>query len=117
MTPAGTGPRPHRHHEHDEDFYVLDGEVEFASGDETVTVHEGGYVRVPRGAVHRYTVTSDQPCRMLVVLTPPGGVEDFWREIGVPVTDPSNSPLPPGSSNFEEVAAIARRYGMEFVGS
>ena len=117
VTASGKGPRPHRHHGQDEDFYVLEGQVQFTSGDETVTVNEGGYVRVPSGTVHRYSVTSDRPCRMLIVLTPPGGVEEFWREIGVPVTDPSSPPPPPGSSNFAEVAAVARRHGMEFVDS
>lgn len=117
VTTSGKGPRPHRHHGQDEDFYVLEGEVQFASGDETVTVREGDFVRVPADTVHRYTVTSEQPCRMLIVLTPPGGIEEFWREIGVPITDSSAPPPPPGSTNFEEVAAIARRHGTEFLTS
>lgn len=94
---------------------MLEGQVQFASGDETVSVNEGDYVRVPKGTVHRYTVTSDQPCRMLIVLTPPGGIDDFWREIGIPVENPSFPPPPPGSTNFDEVAEIARRHGTEFV--
>lgn len=61
VTAPGKGPRPHPHRGQDEDFYVHEGEVQFASGDETVTVEEGGYVRVPSGTVHRYTVTSDHP--------------------------------------------------------
>lgn len=40
-TPSGRGPRPHRHLSQDEDFYVLEGEVEFTSGEETVRVNEG----------------------------------------------------------------------------
>lgn len=52
---------------------------------------------------------------MLVALTPLGGVEEFWREIGIAVTDPSSPPPPPGSANFEEIAALARGHGMEFV--
>ena len=115
VTGPGKGPRPHRHHGQDEDFYLLGGEVQFVSGDEMVTVRPGDFVRVPADTVHRYTVTSDEPCRMLIVLTPPGGIEEFWREIGIPITDPSAPPPPPGSTNFEEVAAIARRHGTEFV--
>ena len=33
--------------------------MEFTCGDETVTVKEGEYVRVPGDTVHRYTVTSE----------------------------------------------------------
>lgn len=113
-TDPGKGPRPHRHHGQDEDFYVLQGEVQFVSDDETVTVRPGDFVRVPRNTVHSYTVTSDQPCRMLIILTPPGGIEGFWREIGVPITDPSVPPPPPGSGDFDEVAKIALRHGTEF---
>jgi mannose-6-phosphate isomerase-like protein (cupin superfamily) len=47
VTASGKGPRPHRHHGQDEDFYVLEGQVQFSSGDETVTVSEGDFVRVP----------------------------------------------------------------------
>ena len=115
VTAPGTGPSPHRHHGQDEDFYVLEGEVRFASGEETVTVGPGDFVRVPSDTVHSYTVTSDEPCRMLIVLTPPGGIEGFWREIGIPITDPSAPPPPPGSTHFDEIAEIARRHRTEFV--
>jgi hypothetical protein len=54
---------------------------------------------------------------MLIVLTPPGGIEDFWHEIGIPVENPSSPPAPPGSTNVDEVAEIARRHGTEFVAS
>ena len=90
--------------------------MRFVSGEETVTVRPGDFVRVPADTVHSYTVTSEEPCRMLIVLSPPGGIEGFWREIGIPITDPSTPPPPPGSTNFGEIAEIARRHGTEFVG-
>ena len=111
VTAPGKGPRPHRHHGQDEDFYVLEGEIRFVSGEETVTVRPGDFVRVPADTVHSYTVTSGEPCRMLIVLTPPGGIEGFWREIGIPITDPSSPPPLPGSANFDEGAKMARRHG------
>lgn len=116
VTESQRGPRPHRHHDQDEDFYVLEGEVEFRSGAQTITVRPGGFVRVPRGTVHSFTVTSAHPCRMLIVLTPPGGVEGFWAEIGIPAGDAS-PPTPPGATDFARIAEIARKHGMEFVPS
>ncbi len=115
VTASEKGPKLHRHHGQNEDFYILEGAVEFVTSEDTVRVEEGGFVRVPSGTVHRYTVTSRQPCRMLVVLTPPGGVEEFWREIGIRVSDSSSPPASPISTDFDEIAVIARRYGMEFV--
>ena len=116
VTAPGKAPRPHHHHGQDEDFYALEGVARFVSGEETVTVRPGDFVRVPADTVHSYTVTSEEPCRMLIVLSPPGGIGGVWREIGIPITDPSTPPPPPGSTNFGEIAEIARRHGTEFVG-
>lgn len=114
VTDPGRGPRAHRHHSQDEDFYVLEGEVAFRSGGRTIPVGPGGFVRVAAGTVHSFTVTSAHPCRMLIVLTPPGGVEGFWSEIGIPAGEGS-PPVPPGSTDFAQIMEIARRHGMEFL--
>ena len=114
VTDPQRGPRPHRHHGQDEDFYVLAGEVAFRSGGRTIAVGPGGFVRVAAGTVHSFTVTSEIACRMLIVLTPPGGVEGFWAEIGIPA-GAGSPPTSPGATDFARVAAIAHKHGMEFV--
>ena len=50
VPPRGrTAPPPHIHHAHEEGFYVLDGELEFVVGTETMRAGPGTFVMVPNG--------------------------------------------------------------------
>jgi uncharacterized cupin superfamily protein len=66
----GSGPpQLHVHHEDDEAWQVLEGEVEFRfAGERREAVGRGTTVFVPAGVAHTY-VTSDD-ARYLIVLTP-----------------------------------------------
>lgn len=50
--PPGGGPEPHAHHDQDETFYVLSGELEFLDGDRTFTA-VAGPARLTRAAAAR----------------------------------------------------------------
>src|SRR5204863_7297278 len=52
--PHGTGPPLHLHHNEDETFYVLDGEVTFLVGGERIDLPAGDYLFGPRE--HAYTL-------------------------------------------------------------
>jgi len=43
----------HTHDDEDEMFYVLEGTLDVAERDETVTLHDGEFCIVPRGREHR----------------------------------------------------------------
>ena len=65
----GSGPAAlHVHHEDDEAWHVLEGELEFRFADRTEVVSAGGTVFVPAGTAHTYAAGSD--ARYLIVLTP-----------------------------------------------
>ncbi len=69
--PARTfGAPPHVHANEDEHFYVLEGEVEFLSGEETQLVKQGGLVVLPRGHLHGFWNRSEQPAKLLLVVSP-----------------------------------------------
>lgn len=111
--PGSEGPL-HVHHNEDEAFWILEGDVTIEVGDTTIEAHAGDYAYGPRDVPHRYTV-GDAGCRMLFILTP-GGFEGLVREMGEPAgsrTVPEPSEEPP---DMEQVAAIAGRYGCELVG-
>ena len=78
VTRKGEEPRAHTHATEDEMFYVLGGEVSFRCGDETFDVADGGFVFLPRGIEHEYTIRSDGPVRLLVVTSPPRPDTDGW---------------------------------------
>src|SRR5215210_5618011 len=52
LVPAGWGGPPLHHHDFDEAFYVLDGELTFQLRDELVLARRGEVVFAPRGVHH-----------------------------------------------------------------
>jgi quercetin dioxygenase-like cupin family protein len=70
VTRKGEEPPSHTHATENEMFYVLEGEVSFQCGEETFDVNQGGFIFLPRGIKHSYTIHSDEPVRLIVVTSP-----------------------------------------------
>jgi quercetin dioxygenase-like cupin family protein len=76
----GDDPEPHTHETEDEMFYVLEGEMTFRCGGKSFDVDKGGFIFLPRGLKHGYTVRSKEPARLLVVTSPVReGFKGGWR--------------------------------------
>ncbi len=93
-TPPGGGLPPHVHHAQDEGIYVLEGEYTLVFEGQRSSMSPGSFVSVPRGTVHSLKVAGDMPGRSLAILTPPGALELFFEEVGVPVAG-RTIPAPP----------------------
>jgi mannose-6-phosphate isomerase-like protein (cupin superfamily) len=74
----GVGP-PLHHHDFDEAFYVLEGELAFRLRDEIVRAGPGELVFAPRGVPHTFANLSDAPARQLIICTPAGFERYFAR--------------------------------------
>ena len=75
-----TGPAfatPHVHHDREEAFYVVEGEVTFLAGEDTVRSSAGSFVLVPRETMHAFRAEGDAK---ILILHSPGGFERFFRE-------------------------------------
>lgn len=70
----------HLHSRIEEQFYVLDGEMELRAGDRLITGRAGTFVSVPQGVAHAFANRSDRPARLLLVATPPGH-ERYFAEL------------------------------------
>jgi len=70
----------HAHERDDELFYVLEGEHVFQVGDDEFRVGPGGVVFAPRGVPHAQRRAVPGHGRLLV-LTVPGGLDGFFREL------------------------------------
>jgi mannose-6-phosphate isomerase-like protein (cupin superfamily) len=70
---------PLHHHDFDEAFYVLEGEMTFQLGDELRTAGPGELIFAPRGSHHTLANLSGAPARYLVVCTPAGFENRFAR--------------------------------------
>jgi mannose-6-phosphate isomerase-like protein (cupin superfamily) len=79
VPPLADTPR-HVHERDDELFYVLEGEHVFQVGDEEFRVGPGGVVFAPRGIPHAQRRVAPGVGRLLV-LTVPGGLDGFFREL------------------------------------
>jgi quercetin dioxygenase-like cupin family protein len=106
----------HVHHRDDEGFWILDGDVTFVVGDETIEASAGDYVFGPRGIPHRFTV-GDRGCRMLFILVP-GGIEGVIRATSEPAqtrTLPPPTEEEPSTEEIEGLKAIVREHGYELL--
>jgi quercetin dioxygenase-like cupin family protein len=112
--PQGGGSPLHVHHNEDEWFYVIDGELTLWVGGEVVVAPAGSFVYGPRDIPHTFLVTSTE-ARFLMV-TEPAPFADFVRALSEPaqtLTLPPASVQPPDP---EHMTAVAAEYGIEILG-
>ena len=111
--PPGEEAPLHVHRREDEAFWILEGEVTFEVGGETIEAGAGDYVFGPRDIPHRYTV-GREGCRMLFILTP-GGFEEMVRATSEPAGERTLPPAPTEEPDFEAMAAVAAEHGAEIL--
>jgi mannose-6-phosphate isomerase-like protein (cupin superfamily) len=115
LEPEGEGPL-HVHHREDEGFWVLEGQLTFEVGEETIKAGPGSFVFGPKDVPHCFTVESG-PARLLFILSP-GGFEEFIYATSVPAKERTLPPAPegpPSEAEMEHLRALARQYGGELL--
>ena len=94
------GTPPRIGHREDGCFYVVEGRLEFLSGQGVLEVGPGSLVYVPRGTVYGFTNVGEADARVLNLLTPGGTHERFLEEV---------------EQDAEAATQIAARYGIEIL--
>lgn len=64
---------PHVHEKHTDSFFILEGEIEFTIGEETVRAGPGSFVAAPPGIRHGFRNPGPGRARILNVQAPSGG--------------------------------------------
>jgi quercetin dioxygenase-like cupin family protein len=94
----------HRHTREDEYSYVIEGRVGALLGDEVVEGGPGDFIFKPRDQWHTFWNASDEPARVLEIISP-AGFEQFFAELsdlgGVTNVEP------------QTLGALSDRYGLE----
>ena len=109
--PAGFAPPPHIHHNEDEAFYLISGQIEAQIGEKRFPADQGAFLWLPRDVQHGFVVTGDGPCTILTITTP-SGFERFVADVGSS-TDQTTLPEP-REPDVPRLVEIAGRYGIEF---
>jgi quercetin dioxygenase-like cupin family protein len=101
--PAGDMPPLHVHHESDEGFYVVDGELTLYMPGSERTLRAGEFLLAPRGIPHTYRA-GDEPCHLLAI-SQPAGFERFVEDVSrLDAPDP------------DALTAIAAEHDIEILG-
>ncbi|MBA3367680.1 MAG: quercetin 2,3-dioxygenase [Geodermatophilaceae bacterium] len=110
--PPGFGAPPHIHHEEEEGFYVLEGEVAITCGDQSWTATPGVFALLPRGIPHSFQATGERTLKMLQI-TSPAQFERFAAEMGEPA---QTMTLPePSEVDVDKLLRVAPQYGIEML--
>ena len=104
LPPRALGAPVHTHHNEDEYSYILEGRFGIQLGDEVLEAGAGDLVFKPRGVAHAFWNASDEPARLLELISP-AGFEHYFREL---------APLLAAAQRDEAaVAEVVRRYGLD----
>ncbi|HET7714091.1 MAG TPA: cupin domain-containing protein [Bauldia sp.] len=113
VVPSGDESPWHVHHDEDESFYVMEGELEVIVGDRRVRLGPGDFAFGPREVPHGFRVTSPGPARFLMI-TVGGRFADFIAEMSEPLAD---AVLPERAEiDLPRLVATAKKYGMDVFG-
>jgi mannose-6-phosphate isomerase-like protein (cupin superfamily) len=101
----GSGAPAHVHHQHEESFYVLNGEFVFHVGARSVAAPAGSFVFAPRDVAHSFENVGTAPGRVLGIMTP-AGFEQFFETL---------AGLPPGPVDPAKISEILAKFDQEVV--
>jgi quercetin dioxygenase-like cupin family protein len=110
----GNVPPPHIHHREEETFYVLEGEMTFSGGGQTIKATPGTMFCLPCDVPLSFVIDSEQG-RVLILLTP-AGLEGWFKEFSesaaaMTLPPPVETPY----SEIQRMLEVAPQYGIEFV--
>ena len=91
---------PHIHHQSDEAFIVLEGELEVLIGGERKVLSAGESALIPAGTVHTFATHGDAGSRVVAVMTPEideliqalhqgGSTAETWARYNASLAQPS----------------------------
>lgn len=117
----GAAPPLHIHHDTDETWYVIDGQITVFVGDEQIEAGPGAFVFGPMGVPHTFLVTSER-AEFFVTFSPAGtkgpsgyGVDGFFQDVAALVVSGA-APPEPREPDPEDFARRMMQYGIEMVG-
>lgn len=105
LVPPQSGPVPHEHKSFQENFYVLEGEVQVKTETQTYLASKGSLITIPiNGPIHCFKNISNSDAKLLCIVAP-AGLDELFREIaGLSV---------PAAEMQDNMKRIAEKYGQK----
>lgn len=112
--PQGPGPTSHAH-PYDEGFFILEGQLTFFGGGDSVTLGPGGFLHIPRFCEHTFVIDAG-PARVLNYYTPAGSeiIVMSLAQSAPSRTMPSMDAVPPPPA--DQMKILASLFGQINVG-
>jgi hypothetical protein len=104
----------HIHHNEDEWFYISEGNLTFWVGGKVINAPAGSFVYGPRDIPHTFVVTS--PVARFLLVTEPGGFDNFMRSIAVPAATRTLPPATVQLPSLDQIMPAAAKFGLEIIG-
>jgi mannose-6-phosphate isomerase-like protein (cupin superfamily) len=104
----------HAHSHEDEIWYVLEGEIVFTVGDQTIKAGPGAFAYIPRHTPHTFQITSET-ARWFGFGTP-AGLDQWFFETGEPATSLTLPPPPATPPDVSTIVATLKAYGTDTLG-
>jgi quercetin dioxygenase-like cupin family protein len=119
LPPRALGAPLHTHRDEDEYSYVLEGRVGVQLGPDVLEAGPGDLVVKPRGIAHTFWNASDEPARLLELISP-AGFEHYFRELAPLLAAPERDEAAIGEIvtrynldiDFGTIPALAERHNL-----
>jgi len=103
LAPRTLGAPLHTHAHEDEYSFVLEGRVGLLIADEEIDAGPGDLVLKPRGVPHAFWNATDEPARLLEIISP-AGFERFFDELARGMRE---------GADDRAIGALMARYGID----
>lgn len=108
----GGGPIPHIQTREHEGFYVVEGQIIFYVDEQRIEAKPGTFVNIPPNVLHSFKNETNENAKLIIVLSP-AGLEQFFVETGLEVSNNSVKPPPLTDEQIQKLVSLAPKYGME----
>ncbi|MER5176517.1 MAG: cupin domain-containing protein [Candidatus Nitrosocosmicus sp.] len=108
----GGGPIPHIQTREHEGFYIIEGQITFKVGKQRIEATPGTFVNVPPNVLHSFKNETNEVAKLIIVISPPG-MEQFFVETGVEISNINIQPPPFDNEQKQKIASLAFKYGVE----
>jgi quercetin dioxygenase-like cupin family protein len=107
----------HLHHDEDEAFYVLEGELTVIRNGEKIVAGPGSYIFLPRGVPHGFRVSCANGSKVLIHVIPGGkvGFVGMMLEMATPIQDRHKLPaaMPP---DIKQLTSLCEQNNISVLG-